>query len=68
MSFWDKVQSVALAAKCFSGWHAGKYTPIADEPKCHLEKVCPDCRKYLTKISTWPVNGLLSFLIIDIFK
>jgi len=50
MGFWDKVKSAAISAKCMAGWHAGTYTPIEGEPLCHLEKTCPDCNKYITKI------------------
>jgi len=51
MGLWDKVKSVAMSAKCMTGWHAGEYTSIEGKPKCNLEKTCPDCNKYMTKIS-----------------
>ena len=50
MGFWDKVKSVAVSAKCMTGWHAGTYTHIDGEPLCHLGKTCPDCNEYVTKI------------------
>lgn len=50
MGIWDKVKSAAISAKCMTGWHAGDYTPIEREPKCHLEKTCPDCNKYVTTV------------------
>lgn len=50
MGFWDKVKSVANSAKCMTGWHAGEYNHIYGMPECHLEKICPDCDKYVTKI------------------
>lgn len=49
MSFWNKLKSVAMTAKCLTGWHAGVYTPIEGKPECNLEKICPDCDSYVTK-------------------
>lgn len=49
MGFWDSVKSVALSAKCFTGWHEGEYKHIEGEPQCHLGKTCPDCGKWVTK-------------------
>ena len=50
MGIWDKVKSVAISAKCMTGWHAGDYTPISAKPKCNLEKTCPDCNNYVTTV------------------
>lgn len=50
MGLWDAVKRVALSTKCATGFHSGEWSPIAGEPECHLEKTCPDCDKYLTKI------------------
>jgi len=61
MGFWDKVKSVALSAKCMTGWHAGTYTHIEGKPECYLEKTCPDCNEYVTtkkhKFSEWEYLG-----------
>lgn len=48
MGLWDAIKKAAVTAKCATGWHAGTYTPVSGEPKCHLEKTCPDCGKHLT--------------------
>ena len=48
MGFWDKVKSVAVSAKCMTGWHAGDYEHIKGKPLCHMGKTCPDCKKYVT--------------------
>ena len=53
MGFWDSVKSVALSAKCFTGWHEGEYKHIEGEPQCHLGKTCPDCgEQYVSTILT----------------
>lgn len=49
MGFWDKVKSVAISAKCMTGWHAGDYKHIDGKPLCFLGKTCPDCGEYVTK-------------------
>lgn len=51
MSLWNKVKGAAKSVKCMTNWHAGQFTPIEGKPKCHLEKTCPDCNKYVTKKS-----------------
>ncbi len=50
MGFWDAVGSVFTSAKCLTGFHGGKWTPVKGQPKCHLEKTCPDCDKHITKV------------------
>jgi hypothetical protein len=49
MGLWDKVKSVALSAKCMTGWHAGEYEHVEGKPLCFLGKTCPDCGEYVTK-------------------
>lgn len=51
MGFFDKVKSMAMKAKCATGFHAGSFTSIHGEPKCRLEKTCPDCFEHVTKTS-----------------
>lgn len=48
MGFWGVVKSVALSAKCLTGWHAGNWSHIQGKPKCFMEKTCPDCSKHVT--------------------
>ena len=48
MGFWDVVKSVALSAKCSTGWHAGNWSHIPGKPECFMEKTCPDCNKHVT--------------------
>lgn len=50
MGFFDTLKKVALSAKCLTGWHGGNYNSIKGKPQCHLEKTCPDCKEYITKI------------------
>lgn len=50
MGFWDKVKKAAISAKCLTGWHGGRYTPIAGKPQCNVEKTCPDCNEHITDI------------------
>ncbi|MCB5266662.1 MAG: hypothetical protein LHW46_00935 [Candidatus Cloacimonetes bacterium] len=49
MGFWDTVKSVAISAKCMTGWHAGNYEHVKGQPLCFLGKTCPDCGEYVTK-------------------
>jgi len=48
MGFWDVVKSVAISAKCSTGWHAGNWSRIPGEPECSFGKTCPDCHNYVT--------------------
>ena len=48
MGFWDVVKSVALSAKCATGWHAGDWQKTAGGPECSMGKTCPDCHTYVT--------------------
>lgn len=48
MGFWDVVKSVALSAKCSTGWHAGEWSHVSGKPQCFVEKTCPDCHKHVT--------------------
>ena len=50
MGLWDSIKKAATSAKCMAGLHAGEYHSIAGQPECNLEKTCPDCDKYLTKV------------------
>lgn len=50
MGLWDSIKKAATSAKCMAGLHAGDYSPIKGKPECNLEKTCPDCGKYITKI------------------
>lgn len=49
MGFWDTIVSVALSAKCMTGWHSGDYAHVDGKPLCFLGKTCPDCGEYVTK-------------------
>lgn len=51
MGFWDSIKSLALSAKCATGWHSGNYRQMPNSPECYLEKTCPDCLEYVTKKS-----------------
>ncbi|MEZ5534097.1 MAG: hypothetical protein R3F02_00595 [Thiolinea sp.] len=48
MAIWDTVKKIALSAKCATGWHTGAWNHIKGQPECRLEKICLDCKKYVT--------------------
>lgn len=54
MGVFDFLKSAAVKVKCSAGFHSGEFHPITGKPKCHVEKVCPDCGKYVTDFEhTW---------------
>lgn len=54
MGLFDFIKNTAIKVKCAAGFHAGEYRSIEGKPKCHVEKVCPDCGEYVTSFNhTW---------------
>lgn len=43
MKLWNKI-------KCIADYHGGEYSSVEGKAKCNLEKTCPNCNKYMTKI------------------
>ncbi len=50
-TLWQGAKNAATATSCFVGWHSGEYAPEEGKPRCHLAKTCPNCNKYITKVS-----------------
>lgn len=48
MGFWDSIKSVAIQAKCATGFHGGEFKTPDGKPQCQLEKTCPDCMVRMT--------------------
>ncbi|HEC1730743.1 TPA: hypothetical protein R2A65_000764 [Campylobacter jejuni] len=50
MGIFNTLKTLALSAKCATGWHGGEFKNEDDKPKCFFSKICPDCNKYIQKI------------------
>jgi len=48
MGLFDSIKSLAIKAKCATGFHSGTFERVNGKPECYFEKTCPDCNKLVT--------------------